>query len=138
MANSTTVYSGSINRASVDVTLNKVLTLADCGIVQNVIADGITLTLPATSAGASYTIRNGGAPASSAVGAGTGADGSVLVTVAPNSSDQFAGLAVTATDNKPLLNTKLTSHVGDEVSLTGDGTNGWIIRDVKGAWVQTP
>lgn len=138
MANSTTLYTNGEGRNQVDVTLNKVLTLADCGIVQNVIADGITVTLPATTAAASFTVRNGGVPASSALGAGSGADQSVLVSVNPNSADQFAGMGVTATDNKPLLNTKATSKVGDQIELVGDGTNGWIIRAIKGTWVQTP
>ena len=49
-------------RQSVAVTTDKTLSLADCGIVQDVQADGKVITLPATSAGASFTFRNAGVP----------------------------------------------------------------------------
>lgn len=136
MANSTTLYQGNDGRTYVDVTENKVLTLADCGIVQNVIADAITVTLPATSAGACFTVRNGGVPASSSLGAPTGSDFSALVTISPNSADKIQGYALTAADDKDLLNTKATAHVGDEVRLVGDGTDGYLINQIKGTWTR--
>src|SRR4051812_31614652 len=99
MANSTTLYTGSEGRITVDVTEAKSLVAADAGIVQNVIADAITVTLPTSAAatvGATFIIRNGGVPASSAVGMGTGGDASALITVAPGASDGISGLAFTA------------------------------------------
>lgn len=48
-------------RQYVDVTSNKTLAATDAGVVQNVIVDGITVTLPATANGLSFTVRNGGA-----------------------------------------------------------------------------
>lgn len=114
----------------------KTLALADNGIVQNVIADAITITLPATTAGACFTIRNGGVPASSSIGGGTGADQSALITVAPNAADQIAGLNFTAADNKAALNTKATSKVGDFITLVGDGTNGWNVLYARGIWAR--
>lgn len=136
MANSTTIYRGQDNRAWVDVTLNKTLTLADNGIVQNVVADGITVTLPSTTAGAYFIVRNGGTQVTSGGARGAVSDGSVLVTVAPNAIDQIAGLGFTAADNKAALNTKATSRVGDQMTFVGDGTNGWNVGPTNGTWVR--
>lgn len=121
-----------------NIDTNKTLTAADSGVVQNVIADGITITLPATVVGMVFTIRNGGVPASSSVGSGTGSDFSALVTIAPNASDQINGLNVTGADNKALLNTKATSKVGDFVTLVGDGTAGvgWNVLYARGIWAR--
>lgn len=135
MANSTTVYAGQDGRSTVDVTENKTLALADCGIVQNVITDAITVTLPATAAGLQFTVRNGGVPKSGAP-AGTGDDYSCLVTISPNASDKFSGFAVTPADDKDMLNTKATARVGDELSFYSDGTDGWTIIRAKGTWAR--
>ncbi len=120
-------------RQSVNVTSNKTLTLADQGIVQNVQADGITITLPSTSAGATFVIRNGGVPVSNGP-TGTGANGSLLAAVSPAAADKIQGNGLTAADNKDLLNTKATSQVGDEVTLVGDGVDGWNIQEIIGTW----
>ena len=121
-----------------NIDTSKTLAAADIGIVQNVIADAITITLPATVVGMCFTIRNGGVPASTSVGSGTGSDGSVLVTIAPNASDQINGLNVTGQDNKALLNTKATAKVGDFVTLVGDGTAGvgWNVLYARGIWAR--
>lgn len=119
-----------------NIDTSKTLALADNGIVQNVIADSLTITLPATTAGACFTIRNGGAPASSGLTAGSGSDASALITVAPNASDQIAGLNFTAADNKAALNTKATARVGDFITLVGDGTNGWNVLNARGVWAR--
>lgn len=135
MANSTTQYRLSDGRVALDVTENKTLDLAQCGIVQNVITDGITVTLPATSVGATFTIRNGGVPKTSGP-AGTGDDFSCLVTVSPNSADKIQGLGYTAADDKDALNTKATARVGDEIVLVADGTDGWLVVRAKGIWAR--
>lgn len=136
MANSTTLYVGSEGRTQVDVTENKTLDLTQCGIVQNVITDGIVITLPSTAAGTSYIVRNGGVPASSSVGAGTGAGGSVLVAISPAAADKIQGLAFSAADNKDALNTKATSNVGDELQIVGDGVDGYNIVRARGLWAR--
>lgn len=136
MANSTTLYVGSEGRTQVDVTEAKTLTLADQGIVQNVINDLGVVTLPATSAGAVFIVRNGGLPASSGLGAASGASGGVLAAVSPNASDKIQGLAFTAADNKDALNTKATSQVGDQITLVGDGIDGYNIQSAKGVWAR--
>lgn len=123
---------------SVDVTTNKTLTAADCGILQNIKADGITITLPATALGLSFIIRNGGAPVTNGAPS-TASDGSVLVTVAPNSADGFSGNGFTATVNKAALNTKATSKHGDYIRILGTGTTGvtgWIIQEALGTWAR--
>lgn len=114
----------------------KTLALADNGVVQNVIADAITITLPATTAGAVFTIRNGGVPASSSVGSGTGSDASALIKVSPNASDKIQGLNFSASDNKAAQNTKATAKVGDFITLVGDGTDGWNVAYARGIWVR--
>lgn len=139
MANDTTNQQGlgnGINYESIDT--SKTLAVADNGVVQNVIADSLTITLPATSAAGLYyfTIRNGGVPASSAVGAGTGSDASVLLTIAPNASDKITGLNFTAADNKAALNTKATAKVGDYITLVSDGVDGWTVVGARGIWAR--
>lgn len=135
MANSTTLYRGQDGRVWVDVTENKTLALADCGIVQNVLTDAITITLPATAASLNFTIRNGGdADASAAVGSGY--NGSMAVNVSPAAADKISGYALTPADNKDLINTKATAKVGDEVSLLADGTDGYTVTEIKGTWAR--
>jgi hypothetical protein len=131
----TTQYPSDKRRLSEDKSADDTLTLADCGTVQNVIADGKILTLPATSAGACFTIRNGGVPASNGP-AGSGSNESVAVTISPNSSDKIQGAGLSAADNKDLINTKATAQVGDEVTLVGDGGDGWIIQSQIGIWAR--
>jgi len=135
MANSTTLYKLPDGRQAVDVTEAKTLAITDQGIVQVVKTDAILVTLPATVVGYTFTVRNGGVkPTGSPTGAGT--NKSVLVAISPNSADLIAGGQITAADDKDLLNTKITSEVGDEVELVGNGTTGWNIVREKGTWVR--
>lgn len=127
--------------ASVDVTTNKTLTAADQGIIQNVVVDGLTITLPSTAAGLGFTIRNGGAKISANGPAGATANKSVLVTVAPAAADAIAGNGFTAVVNKAALNTKATSQVGDQITLEASGAAGvsaWNLSRVVGTWVRQP
>jgi hypothetical protein len=137
MANDTVPYQMADGRMGLNIDTAKTLTAADNGLVQNVIADAITITLPATAVGLAFTVRNGGVKATGGA-TGTGSNGTVLVTVAPNAADQIAGNAITAADNKAWLNTKATSIVGDELSIVGDATVavGWNATNVKGIWAR--
>lgn len=136
MANSTTIYQGKDGRMWIDVDAqSKTLTLADCGLVQNVTIDAITITLPATTAGASFTVRNGGTHPSSGP-KGAVADAAVAIVLAPNSADKVQGAGFTAADNTHVTNTKATAHVGDEIRLTGDGTDGYLVNNITGTWVE--
>lgn len=122
-------------RLRADVSADKTLALADQGLVQNVIADGKVVTLPATSAGAVFVIRNGGAAKTSGP-VGSGDNGSVLVAVSPAAADKIQGLGFTAADNKDALNTKATAEVGDEIVLVGDGVDGWNVQRATGIWAR--
>lgn len=137
MANSTTLYSLPDGRKAVDVSEAKTLAIKDCGVVQNVTVDGLTITLPATVVGYDYTIRNGGVKITSGP-IRSGADGTILITVSPNSNDMFVGMELTGANDKDMTNTKATSKVGDELSILGDGAaaSGWVIKRVVGTWAK--
>lgn len=133
MALSTTLYKGQDGRTWVDVNASKTLVAADSGIVQNVIASGVTVTLPATVVGLIYSIRNGGvAPTGGPVGAVSDTSSGTL-SVLPTGTDGFTGNAFTAATSKGAVNT--TSNVGDEIRLLGTGVNSavaWVVTETKG------
>ncbi len=139
MANPTATFKLSDGRLAINVTEDKTLVAADSGIVQNVIADAVTVTLPATVLGHFYTVRNGGVPKSGGP-SGTGDDGSALVKTLPTGTDGFTGAGITAAASKGLNNTKATAKVGDEFSVIGTGVNsavGFVVTNIKGTWVRT-
>lgn len=123
------------NRQSVDITINKTLAAADCGIVQNVIADGLTLTLPAAAAGLNYVIRVQGVGAGSSVG--SAANGTATLNVAATGTDTVSGNNFTPAATKGPLSSKTNNQVGDEITLFG-GTGGYTIASVKGNWTRQP
>ena len=88
-------------------------------------ADAQTLTLPAVVIGASLIVVN------------TANDGGALLTISPNASDKFvvdiAGAA--GTDNKDIINTKVSQKKYDFVHLIGIHADGWLIHNVRGVWV---
>lgn len=138
MANSTTLYKGKDGRTYVDVILNKTLVAADSGIVQNVIAAGVTITVPATVVGLRYIIRNGGTPINSKGPVGAVGDGLTVLTL-PTGTDGFTGNAFTAAAGKGANNN--AGNFGDEIGIFGTGVNsavGWTIEYTKGTWVRTP
>jgi len=122
-------------RQSTNRTADATLAIADCGVVQNVQADGKVITLPSTAAGLTFTIRNGGVPVTNGP-TGTGANGSLAVTISPAAADKISGNGLTPADNKDLINTKATAQVGDEVTLVGDGVDGWVIQNIVGTWAR--
>lgn len=93
---------------------------ADVGSTHIITADA-TVTLPATSAGLSYTLV-----------ANSGEDG-VEITVSPNASDKFLGGCGKAagSDDKDLIFSN--GKDGDCVKLLADGTNGWYITHLSDA-----
>lgn len=131
-----TRYKGRDGRLWIDVTEAKTLAAEDSGLVQNVIAAGVTLTLPATATVGSWTIRDGG------VAETNGPDGAVVSaanpTVDANTSDTVAGLNVEGTeaDGKYLKVAAATASEGDEITITNTGaTNGGFVNGaVKGDW----
>lgn len=135
MANSTTLYQLPDGRMAEDVTENKTLAIEHQGVVQNIITDGLNITLPSTVVGYVYVLRNGGVPKTGAP-AGTGDDGSAIVKITPATNDLIAGLELTASDDDSINNTKATARVGDEICLVGNGTTGWNVLYAKGTWAQ--
>ena len=109
-------------RQSTNVSANKTVADNDSGLVQNVIADGLTLTLPAAAAGKTVTIRLGGVPAGGPVG--SGANGSVGLTVTGSVTGLGAAGALTAD--------KETMQVGDEITLVS-GAATWYVQKAEGA-----
>lgn len=136
MANPTTLFTLPDGRRAVNVTENKTLADGDSGIVQNVITDGVTITLPATALTFAFTVRNGGDNQTGSP-AGSAADGSCAIIIAPNASDLIHGMQMTESDADTLTNTKATSKIGDEISLIPNGTDGWTISGMRGVWAQT-
>ncbi len=115
------------------LTASKTLTAADSGSVFHIATDALTMTLPSSIAvpiGTTYTFIN------------TGADGNNLIDVDPNALDYIVGtstLAGSVVDlgvvvAKYIRNTKATSITGDSVTVTNDGTNGWIAFPINGIW----
>ena len=135
MANDTTAYRMADGRMGLNIDTNKTLAEGDCGLVQNLVADSVVITLPATVVGYHFICRNGGAPVTSGP-TGTGSNGTVLVAVSPNAADKIMGNGFTSADNKDALNTKATSKVGDEIQLVGDGVNGYMVTRIIGTWAR--
>lgn len=121
-------------QTSVNISTNKTLAATDCGTTQNVVADGLTLTLPAAAPGLIFVVRNGGV-SPTGTPAGATSDQSAGVTVAVNGSDAINGLGFTATGGKSAINTKATSKVGDQLVLVGASGN-WYIYDAHGTWAR--
>ncbi len=103
---------------------NKTLDEGDSGVLQIMTVTNKTITLPATVLGYSYTVMNGGA------------DGAVLVKIAPNANDKIMGNGYTAANNKYVANTAATAKKGDYIKLVGDGADGWFITEVVGTWAK--
>lgn len=141
MANPTTLYNLPDGRRAVNVTENKSLVAADAGIVQNVIADGVTVTLPTSAAatvGATFTVRNGG-DAPTGAPAGAGSNESMAVTLSPIAADGISGAGFTAAVDKDAINTKATAKVGDEMTVVGSGVTSaaaWFVTRFKGIWAR--
>lgn len=111
-------------RQAIDVTANKTLTDVMSGIVQNVITDGVVITLPAAAAGKVVTLRNGGAKINANGPAGATNNASVGFTV----TGSVSGLGATGA----LSCSKASSQVGDEVTLVSGGAV-WYVRSAVGS-----
>lgn len=145
MANATVPYVGNDGRLTIDVSATKTLSAAEMGWVQNVITDGLTITLPASAtvlAGATVTLRNGGVAVSGGP-AGTGSNGQIGFILTPASGDGITGNGFTAATDKGITYVKASGNVGDEILLSAGGANtakAWNVVSVKGklaAWTRT-
>lgn len=145
MANATVPYVGQDGRLWIDVTATKTLLATEFGWVQNIITDGLVLTLPASATvlgGSSVILRNGGVPATGGA-AGTGSDGTIGFVVTPASGDGVTGNGFTAATDKGVTYVKAGGKVGDEMQLLSGGANtakAWNVGRVLGAlanWTRT-
>lgn len=131
-----TRYKGRDGRLWINVTENKTLAAEDSGLVQNVTASGVTLTVPTTATVGSWTIRDGGVKATSAATGAVASAARPIIDV--NASDTLAGLNVEGTeaDGKYIRVASATASEGDEITITNTGaTNGGFINGaVIGDW----
>ena len=116
------------------VTATTTFTAADAGTgTYNVATDAIVMNLPAITAdtiGMEFSFRN------------TGADGAVLLSIDPASTDGINGsIANAAADavasgvvGKKLNNTKATANNGDYVTLKAVALTKWFIVGGVGIW----
>ena len=95
------------------------------GTYVSVTGDPIVITLPPVTAFVVFIIVN------------DNPDGTGLLTISPDDDDKFlidiAGSS--GTDNKDIINTKLTQKKGDFVKLVGLTGDGWMIDSIKGTWI---
>lgn len=143
MANQTTPGIDNDNRFSENIDTSKTLAATDSGVIQRVIADALTITLPASASiltGFTAKIVIGGVPATAGV-PGTGANGTVGLVIATASGDGVTGGGWTAAINKGVTYTKATGRVGDSIVLTSTGantSNAWTVQSINGAaWGRT-
>lgn len=145
MANATTPYIGPDGRLWIDISATKTLLATEFGWVQNIVTDGLTLTLPASAtvlAGATVVFRNGGVPVTSGP-VGSGSNGTVGFVVTPASGDGVTGNGFTAATDKGITYVKASGNIGDELKLSCGGANtakAWNVESVKGAlaaWTRT-
>ena len=109
-------------RKSANVSADKTLAAADSGVVQNVIADGVTITLPAT---ATAVVRAAGVPAGGPVGSGSNKSQEVVVT------GTVAGLGG-ASASATFTLAKDDMVAGDEIAFV----NG-VVAYAVGNWVRS-
>lgn len=93
---------------------NHTMTAADVGRLHLITANA-AMTLPATSAGRSYSFL---------------VQGSAALSLDPNSNDKIVGAGAAGTDNKDFY----LSGDGAFIRIVGDGTHGWEIVEVAGTF----
>lgn len=112
---------------------NVTLTSSNCGEVHALATDAKTYTLPATVAGCMFTFIN------------AGAGGHNIIELIPNAADQVFGetriangtrLTIAGAAGEHILNTKATAVRGDQMTIIGDGADGWYIVGSAGIWAE--
>lgn len=115
-------------------TITGVITLdeSDCGKIHFVTAgaDDDIITLPSTLAGCVLTFVY------------TGADAGCQLEITPTASDKIQGnctlaasiVTFSGADNGDVELDKSNSLTGDNITLVGDGVDGWFVKDCSGIW----
>lgn len=104
----------------VTLTENTTLTPEDSGKVIRLNAADLVVTLPSTQEGLVYTF------VVTATSSTTGAS------ISPQAADKFVSGA--KADDADLVNTQATEAIGDNVTVYGDGIDGWFIMNQRGTW----
>ena len=118
-------YTGLLQHANSTVstiTTDTDLDVNDVGKVVKCATDSVTITLPATAPGLTFTIVN------------TGAAGACALNVDPGASDWIRGCDIGGSDGAHIINTGATHVAGDMVRLVGDSGDGWYIAEMTGTW----
>ena len=118
-------YSGVRRRVNL-AAATQTLTAAQSGQRFVGLVDAV-LTLPAAAAatkGVWYELETG------AVSAGVG------LSISPAAADHIRGAALTAVDNKDLINTAATDALADSARIYCDGVDGWVIENLQGIWAK--
>lgn len=119
------VFRESVHAAAKNQTKSEAYTLAegDSGQITYVDTTAV-ITLPATVVGMTFTLVN------------AGEDGTVQISLSPNSADKVMGAGLTSADDKDVINTLATAKKGDLIEVVGDGVNGWYITRMHGTWAR--
>lgn len=124
----------------VDVDSDKTLTIADSGYVQNVIADGKVISIPATATQGIWIVQAGGVPVTSGTAGSITGNKQQKISISPVAADQIqGGVDGTAVDNKDLILAKATANTGDFCVIHNTAeANGPLVASLKGVWSREP
>jgi hypothetical protein len=116
-----TVIGGAISYPNIETKdANFTVTREDSGKTFVIDAADVVATLPATEEGLVFTFYV------AAVSAVTG------FSVSPQAADKFIKGA--KADDADLVNTQATEAIGDNVTVMGDGADGWLVLKTEGTW----
>lgn len=114
-------FAASGHNEFVAVTPPKTGALADCGVVQNIVATGV-YTLPAAAAGQVQKLR-------------VGKEG-ITLNVTPNGTDTVSGNGYTPAASKGVIATN--QPAGSLIELVANAAGGWTVSRVLGTWTRQP
>ena len=101
-----------------------VVTTTDGGKIFSSVLDAIVYTLPAVAIGNTWTFLN------------LGKDGAAKLTISPNASDGITW-AGSETNDKDLINTKVTQRKGDYATLSSfTPASKWQLPAIRGVWAK--
>jgi hypothetical protein len=116
-----TVIGGAISYPNIETKdANFTVTREDSGKTFVIDAADVVATLPATEAGLIFTFYV------KTLSATTGC------AISPQAADKFIKGA--KADDADLVNTAATDAVGDNVTVMGDGVDGWLVLNTVGTW----
>lgn len=117
---------GSVTRPVRTITAEATLDASESGLIVFLGAADLTVNLPATEAGVTFTFVMPTAGLSAAAGA----------VINPVSDDLITGGGLTGVVDKDLLLTGGNDALGDTVTIVGDGVDGWFITSIVGTWTK--